>query len=269
MDLSLVGPGRAGLALTLAARAAGHRIVAVLARDPEAAVAAAARLEAPVMAWDAALPKCELLLVAVRDDAIAAVARHFAAKVGAVGGAVHLSGLTPVTALDALPIPIGSFHPLQTLPTPESGAARLSGAWIAVTTEDDLLADLLFAFASSLGAHPFELADDQKPLYHAAAAAAANFPLAALAMSERLFTAAGVDFAAAGPLVAAVVANAAEMGPEAALTGPVARGDVGTVRAQVAAVAAAAPDLLEHFVAMIRATAAVAGTSDAIEQALS
>jgi hypothetical protein len=107
MDLSLVGPGRAGLALTLAARAAGHRIVAVLARDPEAAVAAAARLEAPVMAWDAALPKCDLLLVAVRDDAIAAVARHFAARSAQWVGAIHLSGLTPVTALDALPIRSG------------------------------------------------------------------------------------------------------------------------------------------------------------------
>jgi predicted short-subunit dehydrogenase-like oxidoreductase (DUF2520 family) len=137
-----------------------------------------------------------------------------------------------------------------------------------VTTDDDPLADRLFALASSLGAHPFELADEQKPLYHAAAAAAANFPLTALAMAERLFTAAGVDFAAAGPLTAAVVANAARLGPMAALTGPVARGDVGTVRAQVAAVAAAAPDLVEHFVALVRATAAVAGTTEVVEEAL-
>jgi predicted short-subunit dehydrogenase-like oxidoreductase (DUF2520 family) len=204
----------------------------------------------------------------VRDDGIAAVAERLAGIVGAVGGAVHLSGLTSVDALGALGCPTGSFHPLQTLPTPEAGAAALRGAWIAVTTDDDLLADRLFALASSLGAHPFELADDQKPLYHAAAAAAANFPLTSLAMAERLFAAAGVDFAAAGPLVEAVVANAATMGPVAALTGPVARGDVGTVRAQVAAVAVAAPDLVGHFVALVRATAAVAGTSDVIEEAL-
>jgi predicted short-subunit dehydrogenase-like oxidoreductase (DUF2520 family) len=139
---------------------------------------------------------------------------------------------------------------------------------MAITSDDDLLADRLFAFASSLGAHPFELADDQKPLYHAAAAAAANFTLAALAISRRLFESAAVDFAAAGPLVAAVIDNAMELGPEAALTGPVSRGDVGTVRAQVAAVAAAVPELLEPFVAMVRATAAIAGTAGVIEEAL-
>jgi predicted short-subunit dehydrogenase-like oxidoreductase (DUF2520 family) len=77
-----------------------------------------------------------------------------------------------------------------------------------------------------------------------------------------------VDFAAAGPLVQAVIANAMELGPEVALTGPVARGDVGTVRAQLAAVADAAPELLEPFVAMVRATAAVAGTTGVIDEAL-
>jgi predicted short-subunit dehydrogenase-like oxidoreductase (DUF2520 family) len=143
---------------------------------------------------------------------------------------------------------------------------RLSGSWVAITTDDDLLGDRLFALAASLGCHPFELADENKPLYHAAAAAAANFSLTALAMSRRLFAAAGVDFAAVGPLIDAVVANAVAMGPEAALTGPVARGDVGTIRAQVAAVREAAPDLAEHFIAMVRATAAIAGTR--IEEAL-
>ena len=83
---------------------------------------------------------------------------------------------------------------------------------MAVTTDDDLLGDRLFALAASLGCHPFELVDEQKPLYHAAAAAAANFTLAALAISRRLFAAAGVDFAAAAPLIDAVVANAATMG---------------------------------------------------------
>ena len=66
-----------------------------------------------------------------------------------------------------------------------------------------------FALAASIGAHPFELADENKPLYHAAAAAQLpTSPSAALAMSRRLFEKAGVDFAVTGPLVEAVVANA-------------------------------------------------------------
>ena len=268
MDLTLVGPGRAGLALCLASREAGHRVVGVLARDPSAAAAAADQLDAAVLDWDDALPPCDLVVIAVRDDAIAEVVARLTGLVGATGGVVHLSGLARVGLLAPLGVPFGSLHPLQSMPTPTAGADRLAGAWMAVTSDDDLFADRLFAFSSSLGAHPFELGDEQKPLYHAAAAAAANFTLAALAVSRRLFAAAAVDFAAAGPLVEAVIANAMEMGPETALTGPVARGDVGTVRAQVAAVATATPELLAPFVAMVRATAAVAGTTAVIEEAL-
>ena len=270
MDLTLVGPGRAGLALALAAIGAGHRVVGVLGRDPAGTERAGERLDADPLSWDSDLPRTDLLVVAVRDDAIGEVAGRLAGRAAAVDGAVHLSGLTPVSVLEPLDGPaLGSLHPLQTLPTPEAGAARLAGAWIAVTSDDNALADRLFAFAASLGAHPFELEDAAKPLYHAAAAAAANFTLAALSVSRELFSAAGVDFAAAHPLVTAVIENAISMGPAEALTGPVARGDVGTVRSQLAAVREAAPHLAADFAAMVRATARVAGTSDLIEEALS
>lgn len=269
MDLIVVGPGRAGLSLALASLDAGHRVVGVLAREPEDAHAAARRLDTTTLSWEADLVAADLLVVAVRDDSIEEVAQRLSGRASAIEGAVHLSGLKPSSALSALDgPPIGSFHPLQTLPTPEAGATRLTGAWIGVTSDDDLLSDRLFAFAASLGAKPFELDDASKPLYHAAAAAAANFTLAALAMSQRLFEAAGVDFEAAAPLIRGVIDNALAMGPEQALTGPVARGDVGTVRAQLAAVRALSADLAEDFSAMVRATARVAGTSSEIEQAL-
>jgi len=270
MDLILVGPGRAGLALSLASVEAGHRVVGVLARDPDAADAAADRLGSRPLPWDRELPPGGLLVVAVRDDAIGEVARRLAGRAGSIGGAVHLSGLKPVAVLDPLAgPPLGSFHPLQTLPTPEAGAARLGGAWVAITSTDNAFADRLFSFAASLGAHPFEVEDDAKPLYHAAATAAANFTLAALSMSKELFLAAGVDFEVAAPLIRAVVDNAIAMGPGDALTGPAARGDVGTVRDQMEAVRSAAPHLAGDFAAMVRATARVAGTSAVIEDALS
>lgn len=268
MDLILVGPGRAGLAVALATASAEHRIVGVLARRRDAAAAAASRLESAVLEWDRPLPGADLLLIGVRDDAITTVARRLAGREGAVSGAAHLSGFTPVDALGPLSVPIASFHPLQTLPTPEVGAARLAGAWVAVTSDDDMLADRLFAFAASLGARPFDLADRAKPLYHAAAVAAANFPVASWEMSRRLFAAAGVEFAAAAPLIQAITANTLDLGPEAALTGPIARGDVGTVRAQVEAVRAALPEFAAHFDAAVRAVAQVAGTSEEIEEAL-
>lgn len=269
MDLVIVGPGRAGMSLALAAVDVGHRIAAVVARDARAAHAAAEQVGADALGLDDGLPPCDIVVLAVRDDAISSVAERLAPLPLHAPRAVHVSGLTPIAALDALrPAEIGSFHPLQTLPEPGVGSARLPGAWVAVTAEDDELADRLYSLARSIGMQPFELDDADKALYHAAAAAAANYPLAALSMARRLFAAAGVPFEAAGPLVRAVVDNAFALGPDVALTGPVARGDVGTVAAQLAAVERTDPSLAPHFVSMARATAAVAGTEEVFEEVL-
>lgn len=271
MDIVLVGPGRAGLGLSLRLLECGHGITGVLARDPAAASQAARRLRSDPLAWDDALPAADLLVLAVRDDAIAGVADRLAPHAGAVGGAVHLSGIGPLSLLAPLAdagVPTGSFHPLQTLPTPEAGALRLEGAWVGVTSEDDLLADRLFALASSVGMRPFELIDDAKPLYHAAAAAAANYTLAALGVSERLFEAVDVPFEAARPLVEAVVHNAFDMGAVEALTGPIARGDAGTVARQVAAARHLDPLLGEDFAALGRVAARIAGTEEQMREAL-
>ncbi len=262
MRIVLVGPGRAGMSLAIAMRRAGHELVGVLARRADDAGAAAATLDAAALDWDDEVPACDVLVVAVRDDAIATVAEKLAPKGGHADAAVHLSGLAPVDRLAPLRASrLGSFHPLQTLPTSAAGAERLAGAWIGVTTDDAELRDRLNRLAASLGAHPFDLDDAAKPLYHAAAAAAANYPLGALAMAEALFAAAGVPFAAARPLVEAVVANAFDLGPAAALTGPVARGDVGTVAAQLEAVRADAPDWVAGFAAFARELARQTGRS--------
>jgi len=263
MRITLIGPGRAGLALALAARTSGHEIAAVVARRPDAAIEAASRLgDPPSLTIGAELPPCDLLMLAVRDDAIGDVAKAIAPTAGAADAVVHLSGLVPVDELAPLAerdIATGSFHPLQTIPTPAKGAERLAGAWIAITTRDEALRSRLGKLATSLRARPFDLADDAKPVYHAAAAAAANFPLVALAMAADLFEAADVPFEAAAPLVRAVIDNAFGIGPRSALTGPVARGDVGTVEAQVRAVAGVSPEWLSSFRALVGELALVTG----------
>jgi predicted short-subunit dehydrogenase-like oxidoreductase (DUF2520 family) len=267
MRIALVGPGRAGTALALAMERAGHDIVAVAARDRSQAEQAAALVGAKPFALGDALPAVDLVLVAVRDDAIGEVAGALVPAMGEAGGVVHVSGATPVGALEPLAdagFATGSFHPLQTLPNPEAGADRLTGAWIAITAFPPLRG-VLHELATSLGARPFDLDDDRKAVYHAAAAAAANFPLAALAVSRDLFTAAGVPFEAARPLVEALVANAFERGPTESLTGPVARGDVETVGAQLAAISSESPQWEHAFRSFVAATADVAGTSELFE----
>jgi len=264
MRIALVGPGRAGTALAIALHRAGHNIVAVVARERERAAEAAARFGATPILIGEPIPPVDLVVIAVRDHAIAAVAEALAPLVGDAGGVVHLSGATSVDALAPIRergVETGSFHPLQTLPGLEAGAARLDGAWVAVTAAPPLR-ETLHELAQSFGGRPFDLDEEQKAIYHAAAAAAANFPLAALAVSRDLFEAAGVPFEAARPLVEAVIANAFEHGPAQSLTGPVARGDVDTVAAQLAAIAQRAPRWGKAFRSFVSATAEVAGTSD-------
>jgi predicted short-subunit dehydrogenase-like oxidoreductase (DUF2520 family) len=262
LDLILVGPGRAGLSLTTAAVDSGHRVVGVLARDSRKGAEAAARIGTVTLDWDKRFPAVDLLVIAVSDDAITEVAQRLAPLATEVAGAVHLSGLTSVSALEPLAgsCRVGSFHPLQSFP--DVDASRVAGCAVAVTTEDEALAERLFGLAESLGAKPFLLDDGIKGAYHAAASAAANFPVAALSMARQLFEAAGVDFDLAAPLVRTAVESALSMGPEKALTGPVARGDVGTVVAQLAAVEEAAPCVSADFRAFVRAVARVAGTED-------
>ena len=255
------------MALALAARRAGHRIVGVLGRNPDRTEAAAQTVGARPLFSSDLIGTGDLLVLAVRD----AVIEDVAAAVGDASGytsAIHLSGYVSVDALQLLAsqgLECGSFHPLQTLPTPEAGVCRLSGAWIGVTAVDPLRSTL-HKLAASLGARPFDLADDSKALYHAAASAAANFPLSALVIAQDLFKEVGVPLEAAKPLVMAVIENAFDMGATAALTGPVARGDMETVNGQIRAVNTSAPEWSASFVTFVRQLARIVGRSDQFKE---
>jgi predicted short-subunit dehydrogenase-like oxidoreductase (DUF2520 family) len=275
MDITLVGPGRAGMAIALAAVEAGHVVSGILGSSVAATESAAAAVGATPLVAGEPLGGGDLLVIAVRDAQIRETADTLVPGTAGFAAAIHLSGLAPVATLAAIGAAgsaIGAFHPLQTLPTPEVGAARLAGAWVAVTADEPLRSEL-HSFAASLGARPFDLPDGAKALYHAAAAAAANFPLAALTMAHDLFETAGVPFEAARPLVEAVVANAFDLGPRTALTGPVARGDSATVAAQLRAVRAAEADWLGPFEVFVEVLAGLVGRGvefseliDAIEE---
>ena len=219
---------------------------------------------------DDPLPEADLLVVAVRDDVIHHVAGSLAAETVPAPRAVHLSGLAPVEALGPLRdggLATGGFHPLQTFPDWRTGSGSFRNAHVGITA-GGALGDFLEELAASLGCHPFRVSDEAKALYHAAASTSANYVLTALAMAEELYAEAGVDHRVAQPLVEQVVANAFALGPGKALTGPVARGDKGTVRRQLQAVDTHAPHTSETFRAFARATASVAGTSEIMKDVL-
>jgi predicted short-subunit dehydrogenase-like oxidoreductase (DUF2520 family) len=257
LNLIIVGTGRAGGSLANASRAPGHRVVGALTRSDRGAA------YGPPLIWDEPLPAADLVLVAVRDDAIGAVAERLAGTCGEVGGVAHLSGATSVDALAPIgaECPVGRFHPLQTLPDAVTGGGALAGSWVAITA-DEPLGSVLRGYAGSLGMKPFPLADELRAPYHAGASAASNFLVETLAVARDLLAAAGVPFDVARPLVEQVVANTFRLGPDAALTGPVARGDIATVRAQQ--VAAAASGIGDEFALLVAALARRTGQDPAM-----
>jgi predicted short-subunit dehydrogenase-like oxidoreductase (DUF2520 family) len=133
-------------------------------------------------------------------------------------------------------------------------------------TADDATAVTLSSFVRSIGMRPFRLDDADKAAHHAAAAAASNFVVAALAIAAELAAETGVPFEAYASLTRAVVDNAYDVGPAQALTGPVARGDIGTVAGQLRAATRVSADLGARYAAMVEVTARMAGRWDEMSQ---
>ncbi len=258
MRLLIVGPGRAGGSIALAAVDAGHEVAAVISRS-------GATDYGPLLADGLPFPDADLLLIAVSDEAIVEVADSISDRVASVGVAAHLSGFVPIGALAPLAdrgLHVGGFHPLQTLPDPVSGAGALAGSFVGIDGDEPSV-ELLTRFGLSLGMEPFRLDDSMRPAYHAAAASAANFVITSLAVAGDLFADAGIDPRVARPLVERAVANYFERGA-AALTGPIARGDTLTVQGHLEVASQVSEEVGRQFRLMAEATAIRAGRSDEI-----
>jgi predicted short-subunit dehydrogenase-like oxidoreductase (DUF2520 family) len=207
--------------------------------------AVSARLAGRGVALDVDEP--ELVLLCVPDRAIAEVAAEVAPGpwVGHVSGATSLRALEPHVRRFSL-------HPLQTF-TRARGPEQLDGAWAAVTAEDDEARAVALWLAQALGLKPFELRDDAKAAYHAGAALASNFLVTLREAAGRLLEEAGAPPEALDPLMRRVIENGFE------LTGPIARGDWGSVERHLAAIRDEAPDLERLYVVLAAETARIAG----------
>ncbi len=261
LRLIIIGPGRAGGALALAAVSAGHTVVGVLSRSGGHAYG-------PTLQWESPLPEADIALIAVKDEAVIPVVDRLAGGVAEVAVVAHLSGFLPVTVLNPLEVDgvaLGGFHPLQTLPDPRRGAAALSGSSVGIGG-DQLARDTLRHLAGSLGMEPFDLDDSARPAYHAAAAAAANFVVTSLAVSADLFRSAGIDPLVSRPLVERVVGNVFEQDPSTSLTGPIARGDIETVLGHLAAARDVSEEVGRQFRLIAEATTIRAGRREDLER---
>ena len=200
---------------------------------------------------DADLTGFDAVLLCVPDAAIAEAAAAVPAgpMVGHCSGATTLAPLAPHEAF--------SLHPLMSVPH-GAGGDRLVGAGAAVAGSSERARRYAEELARALGMRPFSISDADRTAYHAAASVAANFLVTLEAAAERIAAGTGLQRDQLVPLVRATVDNWAALGPERALTGPIARGDEQTVAAQHEAVAARAPELLDLYDALAAATRALA-----------
>jgi predicted short-subunit dehydrogenase-like oxidoreductase (DUF2520 family) len=234
---AIVGNGRLGRAMASGLREAGLTVEGPLGRG-------------------ARCPDADVVILAVPDGEIANAAVAVAGRARSGSGPLvgHCSGATTLAPL--APHEAFSLHPLMTVPA--DGPAQLAGASAAIAGSTPHARGIAHQLALHLGLTPFYVADEDRAAYHAAASIASNFLVTLEAAAERLAASAGVERAALVPLVRATVENWASLGPDRALTGPIARGDEDTVARQRDAIAERTPELLPLFDALAEATRTLA-----------
>ncbi|MDR1815317.1 MAG: DUF2520 domain-containing protein [Clostridiales Family XIII bacterium] len=256
--IGFIGAGKAGTSFgryVAEKRPAGFSLSGYHSRTPASAERAAALTGSRAFADAASLiAASDLVVLSVPDGAVAAVAAATdgGAPAGRTGGQAslfcHLSG--------SLSLPgIGSIHPLAALYDRETAWEKLATAWFSIEGEEAFL-QAAHALLDALGNPYCEIAKGKKPLYHAASAVASNLVCAVAYTAAELYRACGLpeDFSnnAWRPLFLENAKNIAALGPSAALTGPLERGDAATIAGHLEALAAAPPDIREAYVALSR-----------------
>lgn len=261
LSVGVVGAGRVGAVLGAALLRAGHDVIAVSAVSDGSLRRAETLLPGvPVVAPDEVPRGASLVLLAVPDDALADLVAGLATTgalapgqlVAHTSGRHGLAALEPAIRRGCLPM---ALHPVLPFTGTEVDLARLHGVSFGVTSPEQLrpVAETLVL---EMGGEPVWLADELRPLWHAALAHGANHLVTLVASAADLLRVAGVEEPGRvlAPLLGAALDGSLRSG-DAVLTGPVARGDAGTVRSHLDVLARVAPEVLPAYVAMARLTA--------------
>lgn len=257
LEIGFVGAGKVGSALAILLQRAGYRIAGVASRTGESANKLATRLNCPVLSKEDVAKRSEVLFITTSDDAIASVAQEIAEKDGFCSGQIvlHMSGahtaqlLEPAADKGAITI---SVHPIQSFASVEQAITLIPGTYFSI--EGDTRG---YSFAQEmvekLGGKHFILDSNSKVLYHAAASVASNYLVGLLKTALDLLAAAGVPeevrLPAFLPLVEGTLKNTKKLGIPQALTGPISRGDLGTLEKHLDAMKEL-PELLSVYRAL-------------------
>jgi len=262
--IGFIGAGVVGTAIASRLFEAGYPIVSVYSRTKARAVRLAERIGADVPDDpQGVVDVAEVVFLTVPDDAIEEVAGSLSWSAGK--SAVHCSGsrsLEPLSEVARAGGSVGVLHPLQAFATAEQAEKNLKGSAFAIEASDGDLRSELERIARSLGGRPFFLAGEKKALYHASATIASNYLVTLLDLASSLWERFGSTkedgLRSLLPLVKGTVENLKEVGLPDALTGPISRGDVGTIRRHIEALSEVAPELAAVYKELARVTIPIA-----------
>jgi predicted short-subunit dehydrogenase-like oxidoreductase (DUF2520 family) len=273
LRVGVVGTGRVGSALGAALARAGHEIVAASAVSATSRARAERMLPgAEILPADEVIAVADFVLLAVPDDAlrplVAGLADTGAWREGLL--VAHTSGAQGITALDpaaARGVLALALHPVMTFAGRPEDVDRIAGAAFGVTAPDELrpVAELLVV---EMGGEPVWVPESARPLYHAALSIGSNHLVTLVNDALSLLDNAGIERSQQllAPLLSASLDNALRL-RDAALTGPVARGDIATLQRHRRALDDAAPELLPSYLAMARRTAERAQAAGHLDEA--
>ena len=258
-SVAILGLGKVGTALGYLLKSAGYRIVAVAGRSLEnlgkGAIYTGGQIFTDV-AEASSLAEC--ILITTSDDAIASVCEEISQKGAITAGkkVIHMSGvggLDLLVSASRAGAHIASIHPLQSFAHIDGAIKSIPGSTFSITAEKEIRAWAL-QMVIDLGGRPFYLADEDKPLYHAAACLASNYLTTLMHNVEEIYHSLGMErqdaLTAFWPLVRGTLNNIETKGTVQALTGPISRGDVGTVEKHLNAFQEKLPSLLPLYCVM-------------------
>ena len=272
--IGFLGAGTVGTALAVSLRRVGYPAVAVASRSFSSTRRLAAQVEGcrPYQNFQELADAVQLVFVTTPDDAIAQVVAALCwyphQMVVHCSGSLSTDVLEPARQAGAA---VGSFHPLQTFASTAQAIENLPGSTFGLEAEEGPLLEVLKGMVQALGGQSVRLRGQDKALYHAAAVLACNYFVTLVKLAADLWQAFGVPTCqstrAMLPLLRGTLNNLERVGVPGCLTGPIARGDVGTVGKHLAALEAVAPDILPTYRELGRQTIPVALAKGTLGQA--
>ncbi|MCK5913129.1 MAG: DUF2520 domain-containing protein [Desulfuromusa sp.] len=275
-SVALIGPGRVGCSFSKRLYEAGYPITAIISREQQRAAEACAYIGCPTeLAADQLVDAttAQIILLAVPDDQIQNLALQLQ-EIGSLSEQttlIHFSGLQPAEIMrhSSSPAAVLSLHPLLPFADRQTAFTNLYQCPCALEGDTPPALTLGQELVNALGGQSFIIESDKKALYHAAACIASNYLVTLLASSRDLLVNCGIEADQAIPLllplVQASLNNVKDLGTEQGLTGPIVRGDIGTVTEHIEALKNNAPELLSLYLQMGRQTTTIASKSDRLE----